>query len=280
MTEPRGIELRHGCRVGRLPKPLRDRFVELEVADETVRWIERARAEPQPRAVSMLARAVQAAVGPYDANGLTGAYRMRILATAQWSVLLGDERHAGLLDIGAGDGEVTATLAPLFEHVVTTELSAPMARRLRERGYACHEVDLAHTALPVAKEGPVPCFDVVALLNVLDRTLFPRTLLARAAAHVSGHGRLVVAVPVPVRPVVLTGPLAVTPEEALPARSVTFEDAASELAEWLLAPAGLVVERVARAPYLCRGDRRVPVTQLDDAIFVCRRPVAPGGLVL
>ena len=48
-----------------------------------------------------------------------------------------------LLDIGAGDGNVTAKLAPLFKKVVVTELSTPMVRRLEGQGYTTfHTADL------------------------------------------------------------------------------------------------------------------------------------------
>lgn len=40
-----------------------------------------------------------------------------------------------LLDIGAGDGGVTALMAPLFEHVYVTESDAIMRWRLRRLGY-------------------------------------------------------------------------------------------------------------------------------------------------
>jgi SAM-dependent methyltransferase len=42
---------------------------------------------------------------------------------------------ASLLDVGAGDGGVTARMAPLFRSVTATEVSGPMCRRLRRRGY-------------------------------------------------------------------------------------------------------------------------------------------------
>jgi protein-L-isoaspartate O-methyltransferase len=44
-------------------------------------------------------------------------------------------RKATLLDIGAGDGAVTARLAGLFTTVYVTEASTVMQFRLRRRGY-------------------------------------------------------------------------------------------------------------------------------------------------
>ena len=61
-----------------------------------------------------------------DANGLVGRGTMHVVSTAQVCTLLragGDASpRAVLLDVGAGDGSVTAQLAPLFEAVVATEV--------------------------------------------------------------------------------------------------------------------------------------------------------------
>ena len=65
--------------------------------------------------------------------------QMHVLSSAQFASLLG--RRAGdpgtLLDVGAGDGNVTAKMAPLFGAVVATEASPVMTRRLSEMGYTC-----------------------------------------------------------------------------------------------------------------------------------------------
>lgn len=42
-----------------------------------------------------------------------------------------------LLDVGAGDGTVTAELAPLFGDVLATEVSGPCVRAIRRRGISC-----------------------------------------------------------------------------------------------------------------------------------------------
>ena len=50
-----------------------------------------------------------------------------------------------LLDIGAGDGHVTASLASLVDQVTTTEVSAPMVAHLNTRGYnSVQTCDLQH----------------------------------------------------------------------------------------------------------------------------------------
>ena len=50
-----------------------------------------------------------------------------------------------------------------------------------------------------------------------------------------------------------------------------FEDAAASLVLDLLRPAGFAPLRIARAPYLCAGDRFSPVAALDACVVVLRR---------
>ncbi|MEM1413489.1 MAG: methyltransferase, partial [Myxococcota bacterium] len=217
----------------------------------------------------------------YDANGVAGTHDMRVLGAAQWRELLAQAGVTSpprrLLDVGAGEGNVTATLTELLGperepgDVVTTELSGPMARRLRKRGWRCHEVDLATAELP-GDEAP---FDLVGLLNVIDRTSRPLTLLERLRPLT--RGVLLLAVPLPVRPHVHMGPVTMAPEERLPSPlggRESFEAGASALAELAFRPTGWHVAAFARAPYLCRGGASQPVIALDDAVFVLR-PAPP-----
>jgi SAM-dependent methyltransferase len=243
--------------------PLLRWFTPMEADASTRAWIDRAIDDPQPRYVTVLRNLAKPIVGLYDANGMTGAYSMRVLGTDQWKRLLSAEVHDTLLDVGAGDGEVTAELAPLFRRVVTTELSGPMAKRLRARGWECHEVDLATARF----DGT---FDTIAMLNVLDRTTFPRALLMHAQKLMAPGGRLVIAVPLPIEQVVFAGSSQLEPEQKLPAGHAWFEDAANAMADFLQS-FGMAIEAFTRAPYLCRGDARHPVAVLDDAIFVLKR---------
>lgn len=243
--------------------PLLRWFTPLHADEPTRAWIDRAIDDPQPRYVTVLRNLAKPIVGLYDANGMTGAHSMRVLGTEQWERLLSEEVREGLLDVGAGDGDVTAELAPLFARVVTTELSGPMAKRLRARGWECHEVDLATARFDGS-------FDTVAMLNVLDRTTFPRGLLMHAQKLMAPRGRLVIAVPLPIEQVVFAGSSQLEPEQKLPSGHARFEDAANAMADFLQS-FGMTIEAFTRAPYLCRGDARHPVAVLDDAIFVLKR---------
>jgi SAM-dependent methyltransferase len=262
-----GVEvppLRYDCDRNRLAPFLRDRFVELAEDDETRAFLARVQ-QPHGRVITATRSLLASFVSDYDANALLGAYPMHVLSTAQWETLLGGRPGGRLLDIGAGNGEVTAAAAPCFDEVATTETSAGMARRLRARGFASHEVDLS-TAAPAG----LGRFDVVSLLNVLDRCARPLSLLDRARTLLAPMGRLVVAVPLPLECHVHVAGHTVDPEELLPPAVGAWEDAVSLLVERVFVAAGMDVLALTRVPYLCRGDTRAPLYVLDDAVIVAR----------
>lgn len=69
---------------------------------------------------------------------LLGRGSMFLFSSDQFRKLIGiDERWKGdsVLDLGAGDGQVTAVMAPYFNTVYTTEVSPVMGRILSNKGY-------------------------------------------------------------------------------------------------------------------------------------------------
>lgn len=189
-----------------------------------------------------------------DSNAILQRGQMHVLSSMQLRMLLQPEldRHflpqpATLLDIGAGDGNVTKKLSPFLradheshqseewkERVVTTELSHYMVKRLREQGFACAETTTItrEALLPFLRcgeRGPTqPAFDIITLFNVIDRCDRPLTLLRdikelllpldRTATDTSG-GLLILAVVFPWGPFVEDGSQQKEPTEKLPACS-------------------------------------------------------------
>ena len=78
-----------------------------------------------------------------------GRGSMFVFSKQQVRRLLGEQAHGRLLDIGAGDGAVTAQMEPLFEEVAVTEISAPMRKILVRRGYRCVMISHESSALKV-----------------------------------------------------------------------------------------------------------------------------------
>ncbi len=270
MTTYRGVSLRYGCDREALSLPLRRVFVESEADASTRAWMDEAIARPHGRAAMMALKMARQVMSDYDANGLLGAHDMRVMGEAQWRRLFaasGVKASGRFLDVGAGEGQVTDTFRPFFEEIVTTEMSSAMARRLRGRGYECHEVDL--TTAPLPGRGH-EYFNAIALLNVIDRTNLPYTLVGKLRSPLAPGGVLLCAVPLPLRPHVHVGPVTMDPEEILPRSEMGFEHAASTLAELFFLPCGLEVIGLTRVPYLCREAKKKPILTLDDAVFVCR----------
>ena len=267
----RGVPMRYGCDANKLSPALRQVFVGLHVDSSTEHWIDHALERPHGRAAMLALAMARKVMSDYDANGLVGAHDMRVLGEAQWAQLfaaVGFERRGNALDVGAGEGQVTDELRPFFDDVVTTELSMQMARRLRKRGYRCHEVDLAEQSLPEDERGP---FDFIALLNVIDRTRLPYRLVERLRDLLADGGLMAVAVPFPLSPHVHVGAVTIAPEEILPKVKGGFEAQADALAENFFGALDLEVVALSRVPYLCRGNAKSPVMTLDDAIFLVRR---------
>jgi SAM-dependent methyltransferase len=255
----------------RLPDRLAARLVELSADDETREFVAHALRGRHGRARAWLHAILRRVLSDFDVNGLLGTYPLFLLGTEQARRLLGPGAHGRLLDVGAGSGDVTLELAPLFSEVVVTETSFVMARRLERRGFRCVRADLSQDDPPA---GP---WDVVSCLNVIDRCARPRTLLARLCALAGERTRLLLATPLPYQPFVYAGGHTRPPLEQLAISASSWEACASELVDHVLEPLGLSVEALARVPYLSGGDPDRPLYILDDAVLVCRvvRPTRP-----
>ena len=223
----KGPPLRYKVKMSLLSPALITRFTELRLDEPTLDFIEAGNG-----ALSLVrdgaAKVLRSFLSVTDANALTGRGGMFVFSLPQLALLgleldeLGGGSGSGsgggaLLDIGAGDGGVTAVLAPHFSRVVTTELSGPMAGRLRGRGWECKETaDLGPEVFKGAK------FELVQCLNVLDRADKPLTLLRQLRELVQPEtGRLLLAVVLPWCPFVEDGSNQRRPTETLPMKGGT-----------------------------------------------------------
>ena len=262
--------LRYEIDLAELPGRLHEAYHPLDQDAATAEWIDGAIRQPHGWWRVRAKRLLDHVLSHYDSNGLLDMYDMWLLSSAAWGTFLEGRLGGRLLDVGAGDGRVTAELATHFAETETVETSRQMVKRLRERGFRCHEVDLARRK-DVA-QGP---FDVVSLLNVLDRSLYPRRLLEACVERLGPGGALVLSTPLPLRQHVFVAGEAVDAEERLGDRHASFEAALKALIEDVLEPSGLDVRRFARAPYLSRGDYATALYALDSALIVCE--VAPAA---
>ena len=282
-------------------------FVQLQRDDATDAFVERASTTQKIGwLTTRLHRVLRKFQSDFDVNGLLNAYPLHLCSTEQLRELL---RGAGAsasfgkaMDIGAGVGLVTDELRPLCDAVVTAETSQGMAKRLRAAGYECWEEDLAETVggrayshagaargtelaeRPRAEqEGS---FELVSMLNVIDRSRQPAGLL-RAAHRLLDpeRGWLLLATPLPYRPFFYNGARTFAPiaEEslALPrARQWKPQEGGGEEEEWAL-HAERLLERVlpqhgfevvafSRLPYISAGDADEDLAFLDDVMLLAR----------
>src|SRR5512145_3463579 len=135
----------------RWPELLKARFLEFGPDAALVDYLERVRVNRAGWWRTRAQRLVRLLVSDYDANALLGLYPMHLLSTEQAARLLSRSRGGRPLDIGAGSGDVTAKLTPLFERVEVLETSFWAARHLAARGYTCHRFDVTLTGI---RSGP------------------------------------------------------------------------------------------------------------------------------
>ncbi|CAK4191457.1 unnamed protein product [Aphanomyces euteiches] len=203
-----------------------------------------------------------------DTNGMLDRTAQDHVSSAHVSKLFkfpqGYSPAGKLLDIGAGDGNVTARLAPFVKTVYSTEVSIPMVRALNARGFhATHTTDLSHP--DVVAQGP---YDFISLLNVLDRADKPLTLFHQIHNLLSPNAR---------QHTVEVGTQKLPPTEELPmagglcAEVSSFEDGARIIAEKVFRPCGFEVDAFSRVPYLCRGGVSQPYYVLSDALFTLKK---------
>lgn len=264
--EPHDPTIVHSLQADQLPAWLQQCFVQLEPDEAALAFIDSARRHPHGPVKTQLHRWLRHFAADFDINAFLGMYRLHLLSTRQWGVLL--DASGGrdtLLDVGAGSGDLTSTLAALFTRTHTTEVSRPSARRLRRRGFTCSCRDVSETGI----DGT---YDTVSCLNVLDRCRRPRTLVRTLATAVAPGGNLIVATPLPFDPFYFDGPRTLEPEEPLEAAGPSWEMALTQLMGELSPQLpGWRLVRFTRAPYLSWGDSRRPLYVHDDAVLLWRR---------
>lgn len=265
----------------------------VDIDDDVIAWCTSAINKPPPEWKYKLWRRLRNSLYVYDASVFVGIPRLFLLSTQQWwDVLKPCVDDAGgkarCLDVGAGRGDLITPVAPLFPGgVYATEVSAALVAWLTcARGIRALQTDAPDEALKRWKCAP---FDAVLCLNVLDRCKDPAKLLRQCAsvAHPT-HGRVVVAIPLPVAMRDARKGQGGS-QQVLDVRGSTFEEAAAQLVRKLPAlaktsdddddnddpdaapPVNLEVERLVRAPYLCTGPEREPIFVLDCAVVVLRR---------
>lgn len=258
-------------RCGDVPESARDLFQQLSMDAETQLFLDQASQKSDWVFTQVWHSIVKTLLGVFlsqtSINGLLGRGSMFVFSQQQFVSLMGDVGPSlwggVLLDLGAGDGRTTQTMAPLFRDVYATEVSSPMRWLLLKRGFRLLEPNTWTSS------GLQP--DVISCLNLLDRCEKPLTLLHNLHHTVKPGGRIIIAIVLPYNPYVEIAPDH-KPTEELPIIGNTFEQQVASAISNVFEPAGFHVERWSRLPYLCEGDLNQAFYWLDDAVFVLSVP--------
>ncbi|XP_025076062.1 methyltransferase-like protein 9 isoform X1 [Pomacea canaliculata] len=254
----------------KLPEDLCQRFVQFQQDEETTQFLRHCEEKADSiftQIFQSIARSVLSwFMSKTSVNGWIGCGSMFVISRQQFESLLGlspVRKAENLLDIGAGDGEVTKVLVPYFSNIYVTEMSPPMVAVLSSKGY--HVLDVSGWS-----DGNIT-YDVISCLNVLDRCDKPVSMLQsiRKALR-QGSGRAVVAVVIPFKPYVEFNSVDHIPTEHLQIAGGSFEEQVTSLVQSVFQPAGFEVEAFTRLPYLCEGDLNHSFYVLHDAVFVLR----------
>ncbi|XP_069590281.1 protein-L-histidine N-pros-methyltransferase isoform X2 [Ranitomeya imitator] len=198
-------------------------------------------------------------------NGLLGRGSMFVFSPEQFQRLLKvgpDWKSHRLLDLGAGDGEVTKVMSPHFEEIYVTEMSQTMIWQLQKKKYRVLNID--------EWQSTGFLYDVISCLNLLDRCHQPVTLLKEMRSVLEPtRGRVILALVLPFHPYVENGGKWEKPSEIMEVTGSVWEEQVNSLAA-VFHEAGFVVEAFTRLPYLCEGDMYNDYYVLDDAVFVLR----------
>ncbi|XP_030767091.1 methyltransferase-like protein 9 isoform X2 [Sitophilus oryzae] len=257
----------YNCNLSDLPVDLAQSFVQLGPDQDTVHFLEESEKKSDWIFTQLWHALVKFVLGLFmtqtSINGWLQCGSMFVISKSQLIKLLKvDEnvRYDSLLDLGAGDGKVTAHLAPLFDKIYVTEVSETMKKLLGKQGYQ---------VLDVEDWCQDRKFNVISCLNLLDRCNAPLSILENIRNSLAPDGYVLLALVLPFSAYIETGSSDHKPVEALPVKGNTFESQVESLVENVLR-AKFELISWSRVPYLCEGDLRQSYYWLDDVILVLK----------
>ncbi|RNA32722.1 methyltransferase 9 [Brachionus plicatilis] len=216
-------------------------------------------------------------------NGLLQRGSMFVFSEDQFKNLIdfrGENKLTNLLDLGAGDGEVTSKMAPFFQNVYTTEMSTTMRWRLQHKGFQVVEVNEWDKIRSGSGEDSFVKFDAISCLNLLDRCDKPLSLLKQMKKALKPNGLLIVALVLPYKPYVEYNPDNKPSEDLLevwspgfcvnnePCKMNKVNKQIKHLIENVFEPIGFELTKFTRLPYLCEGNLAQSYFYLIDYVFI------------
>eukprot|EP00944_MAST-04C_sp_MAST-4C-sp1_P013125 g13125.t1 len=255
-------------------------FVQSAIDKETEVFLETYCSETESSVRSALATMARKFMSQTDTNAFIGRGQMFVFSAAQLESLLANafekDRIATissgmLLEIGAGNGDVTEKYQKFVRHITATEVSKYMVKLLEKKDCIDRVVETGSLNSFDVNEK----FQIISCLNVLDRCDKPSQLLKDIHARLDPqNGILVVAIVLPWCPFVENGTRKDCPTEDLEMDGGrcrtrnTFEEAVNVIVDNVFLKHGFVVKSWTRVPYICAGDTYQKYYVLSDALFV------------
>lgn len=264
----------------KIGETLRDSFLQLDFDNETQEFVQNSQRLSDNIFLqfyySIAVAVLQVFLSKTSINGILHKGSMFLFSHDHLRQLLnvnstweGQDRN--LLDIGAGDGNITRMFEQYFSKIHVTEASDPMRFRLRKMGYEVLNEDEWWE-----KDRT---YNLIICLNVIDRHERPLTLLKqirdvalrRSSASdpdLSDPSRILLAVVFPFSQYVEFGGYQTKPFEPIELSGISVEEQIQEFYQIVLKPQKLEIIRWTRLPYLCQGDMHQSFYVLSDIVFL------------
>lgn len=250
-----------------LSKELQQKFIQCDMDEESEKFLENCFEKSGWVFTQFFHSVAQVFLGVFfsmtSINGYLNRGSMFVFSQEQFKTLMDLDdscRDASLLDLGAGDGTVTQTMAKYFKTVFATESSPTMKTRLSEKGFIVSEIDQWQNAQ----------YDVISMLNLLDRMEDPLKLLNDVRLSLKPGGTAIVAIVLPYDPYVEKGSRFVVPDGKMPVKGRRVEDQVNSIVDDVFTPAGFSVKKFTKLPYLCEGDLYHDYFVLYDYVFILK----------
>ena len=241
-----------------LPSELGTTFFESRNDKATQDFINDCRNRPLSKFKLSLCRLLNLWFADYEVHGILKMYPMHLLSSAKWLELIGEPKQK-LLDIGAGQGFVTEQAKNIFEQIFVTETSKSMLKILKRHGFIIYNDSDEK-------------FDVVSILNVLDRCDFPLDMLDNAVSKLKPDGILLIATPLPLNPYVRAAEGRREQKQPLPMiDNASWEKQLINFNQNILQKHNLEIVRFTRLPYIWKDVCPWCFSYLDDAVMACKK---------
>ena len=162
-----------------------------------------------------------------------------------------------MIDLGAGDSNVTLKFSDHFQHLYATETSKPMQKLLMTKNI---------TVLPIEKWISENEYDFISCLNLLDRCDNPKDIIEGIKYSLKPNGIILIALVLPFKPFVEVRNSR-EPKQSLSIEGSNLIEQAQSFVK-IMNNFGFKLRAWTRLPYLCEGDLLHSVYYLDDAVFL------------